>query len=841
MQAVIMAGGEGSRLRPLTIGRPKPMVPLVNKPILAHLLDLLKRHGITEVVITVQYMAELVQGYFGDGREYGMCIQYSLESVPLGTAGGVKLAAHHVRSDPFLVISGDALTDFDLQRVVEFHEQAKAPATVVLARVENPLEYGVVVTDEAGRIVRFIEKPGWADVVSDTVNTGIYVLSREVLEYFEEGQVFDFSHDLFPLMIEQKRPPYGYVAEGYWTDIGNPAAYRRASEDVLAGRVEVEPIGTDIGGGIYCAGTYQIAPDARLYGPIYLGDGVKILGGVEIRGPAVIRDNVVVDTGSRIERSVIWRNTYIGERSQVLGAIVGRQCSIKSRVIIHEGAVIADNTLVHEGAIIQPNVKIWPDKEIEAGATVSTSIVWGAQGRRTLFGRYGVTGLMNVDLTPEFAARLGAAYGATLPVGASVVVNREAHNTPRIIKRAILSGLPSAGVHVLDIRTQPIPVARFYTAHSGARGGIHVRLSPFDNRVVDVKVFDAQGLDLERQAQRNVENIFFREDFRRVYLDEIGRIEYAPNVVEAYSAAFMESLEQELWPLPGRFGAVVVDYANAVSALILPGLLSRLDVDVVALNAGLDERKLFRTREQFQQGMHQLAAITRALDSNLGVRLDVGGERIFLTTANGAVVANMDALLAVTKLVFDVWPGSLVGIPSTAPRAFEHIAEAMGGHVRRLRNDPQAFMKAAATGEFTLVGDGSGGFIFPVFTPFSDGMFATVKILELCMLAGVRFDEVVRSLPAYAMARTRVPCRWEAKGRLMRRLHEEFPAAPGRASPEGVLVDVGDREWVLIIPSPDEPFFLVVAEGPSYARAQELVEAYSALLVGLLESSGRGH
>ncbi len=835
MQAVIMAGGEGSRLRPLTIGRPKPMIPLVNKPILVHILDLLRRHGITDVVITVQYMAELIQSYFGDGHEFDMRVRYSLESVPLGTAGGVKLAARYIQSDPFLVISGDALTDIDLKQLIDFHRQMGAPATVALARVGNPLEYGLVVTDKTGRIVRFVEKPGWSDVVSDTVNTGIYVLNREVLDLFEEGQVFDFSHDLFPLMIEQGTPPYGYVVEGYWTDIGNPAAYRQATEDVLYGHVQVEPIGKNIGGEIYCGGTYQIAPDAQLYGPIYLGDGVKILGGVVIHGPAVIRDNVFVDTGSHIERSIIWRNTYIGERSQIRGAIIGRQCSIKSRVIVSEGAIIADNTLVREGAIIQPNVKIWPDKEIEAGATVSSSIVWGAQGRRTLFGRYGVTGLVNVDLTPEFAARLGAAYGATLPLGATVTVNREAHNTPRMIKRALLSGLPSAGVHVLDTRTQPIPVARFYTFHSGARGGVHVRLSPFDNRVVDIKVFDERGLDLGRKAQRNVENIFFREDFRRVYLDEIGRIEYAPNVTEVYCRAFLDSLERELWPLPGMFGTVVVDYANAVSALILPQLLSDLDVDVVALNAGLDERKLFRTREQFDEGMRRLAAITQVVGGNFGVRLDVGGERIFITTADGAVIPNMDAFLAVTRLVFDVWPHSTVGVPVTAPRAFEQLAVEMGGRIKRLKTDPQALMEAALSGEFVLVGDGSGGFIFPLFTPYLDGMFATLKIMELCMLADTPFGDAVRLVPPYAMARTRVPCRWEDKGRLMRLLNERLPNTQPDTVPEGVVVDLGEREWVLITPVPDEPFFLVVAEGASPEEANNLVERYSNLLAELLE------
>lgn len=837
MKAVIMAGGEGSRLRPLTIARPKPMVPLVNKPVLAHIIDLLKRYGIDEVVITLQYLSDIIQDYFGDGSEFDIKINYSVEDVPLGTAGSVKRASKYLCDDePFLVISGDALTDINLQEVIDFHMEKQAPATVTLARVVNPLEYGVVIIDDEGKIVRFIEKPGWADVVSDFVNTGIYVLEPEVLNNIDEGQVFDFSHDLFPLMIEEGNPPYGYLAQGYWTDIGNPQEYARASDDILEGGVKIDSLGEHIGGDIYCVGEYEIAPDASLYGPIFLGQGVKIKGGVVIHGPTVIRDNVVIDSRSNIERAIIWRNSYVGERSEIRGAIIGRQCSIKAQVMIFEGAVIADNTLIHENAVIQPNVKIWPEKEIEAGATVSSSIIWGSQGRRTLFGRYGVTGLVNVDLTPEFAAKLGAAFGATLPRGSSVTLNREAHNTPRVIKRAVLSGLPSSGVNAVDLRTQPIPVARYYTAYSGARGGVHVRLSPYDNRVVDVKFFDERGLDLGRRAQRNVENVFFREDFRRVYLDEIGRIEYAPNVQDTYGERFLNALDGERWPLPPAANQIVVDYANAVTTLVLPDLLSTLGVDLVAVNADLDERKLFRTRDEFDEGMTRLGSITNALGSNFGARLDVGGERIYIAADDGTIISDMDAFLAVTKLVLMVWPESVIGVPVTAPRAFEEIAAAHDGSVRRLKIGQQDHMEAALEGDLALIGDCRGGFVFPKFAPFLDGMFAIVKILELSAIADTRLSDIVQDVPSYHIARSRIPCRWESKGRVMRLLSQRYDSQSSD-TPEGIHIDLGD-EWVLILPDREEPAFHVLAEGVTDQGAHDLVDKYSSLLSGLLLEAG---
>jgi mannose-1-phosphate guanylyltransferase / phosphomannomutase len=221
MKAVVMAGGEGSRLRPLTIRRPKPMVPIAGKPVMEHILNLLKRHGITEVVVTVQYLASNIEDYFGNGSQLGMHITYSREDVPLGTAGSVKNAEDQL-TEPFLVISGDALTDYDLTDIIAYHNEKKSLATLLLAHVHNPLEYGVIITNEDGHITQFLEKPSWGEVFSDTINTGIYVLDPKIFTYFEANKQFDFSQELFPMMLKQGDPIYGYVApKGYWCDVGN--------------------------------------------------------------------------------------------------------------------------------------------------------------------------------------------------------------------------------------------------------------------------------------------------------------------------------------------------------------------------------------------------------------------------------------------------------------------------------------------------------------------------------------------------------------------------------------------------------------------------------------------
>lgn len=831
MKAVVMAGGEGSRLRPLTIGRPKPMVPVVHRPAMGHILYLLRQHGILDVVVTLQYMAEVIQDYFGDGSSWGMNIQYAVEETPLGTAGSVK-NAQALLDEPFLVISGDALTDFNLSEVVRFHEQVGAVATLTLYRVPNPLEYGVVITDGEGRITQFLEKPSWGEVISDTVNTGIYLLQPEVLEDVPPGEPFDFAKDLFPILLKRGAPLYGYVASGYWTDIGNIQEYLRACEDLLEGRVRLDLPGRPLDTNVWAGGEVEIAPDARLYGPLYLGDGMKIKQGVVIHGPAVVDDSTIVDNFAHLDRSIVWSNSYVGESAELRGTVVCRQVSIKSKVVTFEGAVIGDGTMVDEGAVIHAGVKIWPGKVVEAGATVKSSIIWGSQGRRTLFGRYGVTGLVNVDLTPEFAARLGAAFGATLPKGATVTVNRDPHRSPRMLKRAIIAGLPSAGVHVLDLRTMPIPVARHFTRISGAAGGVHVRLSPYDQRVVDIRFMDGQGLNLSKSAERNIERVFFREDFRRVYLDEIGTIEYAPLVVERYREEFLKTVDVER--IRARQFRVVVDYAHAPTSLVLPDILNALGVRQVPLNARIDENKMSVPQEELDQALHQLAVITGALGMDLGVRLDVGGEKVFWVDDKGVLVDPRVVALAMVYLALRCKGGGVVAVPVTAPNAFEQVAAAHGGRILRTKADLHALMQAATQEGVILATDANGHYLFPDFLPAADGMMAIARLLEYLATQETTLSAVVAGLPAFHMAVRTVPCPWEVKGKVMRLLNEQFKDCRSD-SLDGVKVFLQEDEWVLVLPDPDNPRFYLYAEAPNEKLAQDLADKYHRVVQSLQE------
>lgn len=832
MKAVVMAGGEGSRLRPLTISRPKPMVQVVDRPCIEHILLLLKRHGITDVIVTLQYLAEQIEDYFGDGSALGMNITYSIEESPLGTAGSVGLARDQL-TDTFLVISGDALTDFNLEEILRYHQEKRSEATLTLYSVPNPLEYGVVIVNEDGRIRQFLEKPSWGEVFSDTVNTGIYVLEPSIFDYVPTDRSVDFSSEVFPKMLAEGRSIYGYVAKGYWCDVGSIAEYHRATGDLLSGRVNLEPLGIEHPDrpGVYLENEdVEIAPDAILNGPIYLGESCQIKSGAVVYGPSVIRAGSVIDVGAQIDRSIIWRGTYVGERAEVRGAIVCKQVTLKPKAMIFEGAVIGDNTVVSESAIIQPGVKIWPDKEIEAGATVASSIIWGAQGRRVLFSRYGISGLVNIDLTPEFSAKLGAAYGATLPKGSSVIMSRDPHHTPRMIKRALIAGVPSAGVDVVDVKSVPIPVVRYVTRVTDAIGGVHVRLSPYDTRIVDLKFFDANGLDIDKPFERKIENTFFREDFRRTYLDEIGQIAEAPQLVERYIEGYRRSLDLFKAP-PQESTTIVVDYAHATASNILPILFSQLGLNVVSLNAVIDETKLARSPQEFDESMHQLAAITAALRANMGVRLEAGGEKVYVVDDTGEVVDGALLAAMVASMVFEQHPGATIAVPVSAPRIFDDLALKHAGTVVRTKVNQQSLMAAALLSDVEFVADLEGGLIFPAFSPAMDGLYAIIKLVELLSRSRSRLASLARSFPPFYLMRRQVRCPWESKGRVMRRLNEQFRE---RQTPQidGVKVELG-REWVLVLPDPDRPLFHVIAESGSQEGAQALLDKYAGLVAGL--------
>jgi mannose-1-phosphate guanylyltransferase / phosphomannomutase len=822
-----MAGGEGTRLRPMTANQPKPLLPVANRPIMEHVLRLLKKHRFEETVVTVQFLAALVRNYFGDGEDVGMRLQYATEETPLGTAGSVKNAEDALKDDTFLVISGDALTDMDLTEMVRFHKDKGALVTVGLTRVPDPLEFGIVITEEDGRIQRFLEKPTWGQVFSDTVNTGVYIMEPEVLAEVSAKESVDWSHDVFPKLLQRGAPVYGWVSERYWEDVGTLESYLKAQADVLARRVEVDIAGFELSPGVWLGEGAVVDPDAVLTGPVVVGEYAKVEAGAHLREYSVIGANVVVKEGAFIHRAVVHNNVFVGPGATLRGCVVGKNTDVMRRARIEEGAVVGDECVIEPEAYISAGVKVYPFKTIEAGAVVNTSVVWESRGSRTLFGQRGVSGLINVEVTPELCVRLASAYATMLKKGSTVTTSRDVSRAARTFKRAVQGALNASAINVMDLEAVPLPVARFETQRSNYSGGIALRTTPGDTQSIDIIFLDENGAELSQAAQRKLERVFSRQEFRRAFPGEIAELAYPPRVVDWYTHELLRTVD-----LRGVRDAglkVVADCAGGTTSLVLPSLLGRIGVEVLTLNNRLDEVTPTETVAQQRAGMQRLAEVVSSSRAAFGVRFDPVGERIQLVDEKGTLVSDERALLVVLDLVAAETNKGRVALPVTTTRVAEQVCRFHGVQVGWTPTSSDALVKAAAAESVIFAGDGRGGFVVPEFGGTVDGIAAFVKLLGLVARTRLTLSQIDARIPEAHLLRRSIPTPWAAKGSVMRTVVE---ASVGLTvdTTDGVRVIDRDRGWVLVLPDPAEPVTHLWAEGTDADAAQTLLDEWVAVI-----------
>jgi mannose-1-phosphate guanylyltransferase/phosphomannomutase len=827
MKAVIMAGGEGSRLRPLTSNQPKPMAPLVNRPMMEHIVTLLRRHGFDDIVVTVAYMANSIRTYFGDGSEFGVRIQYAIEDEPMGTAGSVG-NAKGVLDDRFLVISGDVLTDVDLTAIVDFHDQHKAMATIGLCAVEDPLEYGIVILRDDGSVERFLEKPTWGQVFSDTINTGIYVVEPEVFDFIPGGEVVDFSGDVFPAMLEAGRPLFGAVVDGYWEDVGTLEAYVRAHKEALDGNVQLEIDGFELQHGVWLGEGAEVHPEAKVEGPAVIAENCRIEAGARLGEYVVLGSNVRVRENGDLERVVIHDNAYLGPSVRLRGAVVGRSSDLRAHVRVEEGAVLGDEAFVGENAVINPGVKIYPFKTVEAGAVVNASLVWETRGARSLFARDGVAGLANVDVSPELAIKLAMAHATSLKKDSTVVTSRDSSRSARMLKRAMMAGLNAGGINVLDLEVASVPLTRFAARQPNAGAALTVRLVEGDPQSVIIRFFDNQGLDLLESEQRKLERVFTREDFRRVLPGEIGDIAYPPRVFEQYTAALEATVDVGLVQ-QSRF-KVVVDYGYGSTSFVMPNVLAKVGADVLAVNPYASTRGLIG----YDKAAHaeQVAALVRASGATLGAAIDPDGEHLTIIDDDGHVLSDSLALLAFLELLGDHIVGDEVALPVGVTSHAETIVNRAGLKVRLTKMASAALMEAATDSRVGFAASLDGGYIVPGFLPAYDAAAALVKLLELLALNQSRLSDVVHRLPRVHVIRESVVTPWDQKGTVMRLLVERAKDHEVELV-DGVKIRHGDG-WVLALPDPSDPLTNIWAEAGSDPDARRLAQEYARRIRQLL-------
>ncbi len=823
MRAIIMAGGFGTRLRPLTINIPKPMAPICNLPMMEHVVSLLVRHGLTRVTSLVYFQADKIRNHFGDGSAFGVEMDYIHPDDDYGTAGAVRCALESAEESA-LVISGDLVTDFDLTRAVSWHKEKSADATLLLTRMENPLAYGIVITDADGRIVRFLEKPSWGEAFSDTINTGIYLLEPSAIKLIPPKTNFDFSQNLFPLMLSKEMGLYGEIMDGYWKDVGNVGEFRQAHIDFFEGKLDLNlKVNSQRaeGGEFYPGRNVRIGHGVAMTGRVVLGNDVTIESGAKLHN-CVLGDRSRVGAMCNLTNSVVWADNVIGPETAMSNAVVCSRSRLGRNVQLLDEVIVSDDCVLGDGATVKANCKIWPGKTVDAGAIVSASVVWGDKWNRELFTNAKITGLALTEISPEMAVRLGAAFGAFIGPGNAVVTSRDASDTSRLIKRALISGLLAGGVNVSDLEMMPIPVVRYGLHRGEYTAGVYVRHNPADYREIELIFFDGSGQDMPTSKTKKVERMYFGEDFERASLEDIGHLDMPGRVLEDYRLDFLKSTDSEAIRQAGF--KVVIDHSNGASSQVFPSLFHQLGISAIELNANLSPRHFYNAPDESSQSIVQLSSIVTSLNCDVGFLLNTAAEKLTAIDETGRPLDSQALLLIVIDLFLRTHKVEKIAVSVSASMAVEEIAAEHGVEAIRVANDHLAMMEVFRRGEVDFVGGTRGGFVFPGFQTGADAMLAAVKVLEMMAKVRQRLGTLRERFEGFHRRQISVPCPWSKKGTVMRKL------IVGTENKERQLIDgvrvFEDDGWVLLAPDRLTASFNILAEARSESGVEELAKRY---------------
>jgi len=818
-----MAGGFGTRLRPLTINAPKPMVPVGNLPIMEHVVSLLTKHGITDITSLLYFQADDIKKHFKDGSTFGVKMNYVKPDEDFGTAGAVRFAMEN-SNEPIIVISGDLITDLDLTEAIRWHREKKSEATILLTHIEDPLPYGIVITDPEGRIVRFLEKPSWGEAFSDTINTGIYLLEPSATKLIPFKKNFDFSQNLYPLMLSKKMRLYGKIMPGYWKDIGNVNEYLKVHYDLFANDLELDlktEESTVNEGRVFKGANVQLEEGVELSGTIILGNDVSIGANTRLHNCA-IGHRSRINRNCEIKNSIIWNDNFIGSETVMDNIIICNRSQIGQNVKMLDNVIVSDECTIGDSATVRANCKIWPNKTVDEGAIVSTSIVWGEKWNRELFTDSKITGLAQTEISPDMAVRLGAALGATLGMGAEIVTSRDASDISRLLRRALMSGILSAGVNVSDLETMPIPIVRYQLSKGKYDAGMYVRHNPDDHRQIDIILFDGSGLDMPNAKLKKIERHYFGEYFERAPLDRIGHLEYTRGVLHDYRNDFIADINIDFIRQAGF--KVVVDHSNGSSSQIFPTLFSLLGVSATELNANLNPRKFSSTPEENAQAIVQLSTIVSSLKADIGFLLNSAAEKLTVVDEYGRPIDNQLLLLILTDLYLQTHRPKKIAVPVGASMGVDDIAAEYGTDVIRVVNDHRGMMEAKLKYNVDFVGGTKGGFIFPGFQLGADAIFAGVKILEMMAQTKLHFGQIRKKYEKYIRETVSIPCPWARKGLVMRKIITETDNKK-RQLIDGIRI-FEDKGWVLIIPDRMKASFNILAESTSKKDTDKLIDRY---------------
>ena len=774
LKAVIMAGGEGSRLRPLTCDCPKPMLPLMGKPLMEYALQLLKTHGITEIAVTLGYLPDAVMDYFGDGSNFGVNLRYYIEKTPLGTAGSVKQAGDFL-DEPFIVLSGDGVTDINLQATLDFHRQNDAHATLILKKCSNPQEYGMVVTDADCRILSFHEKPGSCDVFSDRISTGIYILEPELLRRIPENTRFDFGHDLFPMLLREDAVLLGYTAGGYWCDVGDVPAYLRVHRDAMDGKIHLGELPEK--NGLSSAGAV-LKPGCRVDPPCFIGKNTIVSPGAHIGPYTVIGENCIIEACAGVKRSLLFDHAHIQTGAQLRGCIIGRQGRIGENAQLYEDSVAASGAGIGARAVLPPGVKLWPGKSLPDGQHPADNIVWGSLREKRFAGSR-----LQLDSPLQAARAVQACCAALKP--RELLLGRESASASAAVWHAAAAGAIAQGIRVIDAGETTLPQLRH--AQRNLRADAAILCS-----AASLLPLNTNGAALTEKYQRAVLRRMEHQDFSASALAR--PMESAGNTAAAYVAHAASAFRANpaLAPKIALFAQPTQLLHLAQQAFERSGLQVRCEWDV--------RSKLPLSRET-------------------AVRFADDGQSAFFSGSSGPMdEAHRQLLTAWTAL--ELGETRLL-LHNSATRAIELLAADYGASIRYL------------PGEYALWMDNLAADAPLQFKLQFDGVYSALASLSMLTQKGLSIDQWLRQSPQVYRKTASVPVPASENGRLLHSIAKEAVHAEFGG---GIRITEENR-WAWLCPEERSSRLQIITESASMEAAADMCSFLETKIKKLLQNS----
>jgi len=618
--------------------------------------------------------------------------------------------------------------------------------------------------------------------------------------------------------------------DGYWQDIGNLDQYRQANFDALDERVVLGIPGIRLRGNVWLGEGVELDDLDQVEGPALISNYCRIAPDAHVGPHSVLSASVTLLDRARTTRSVIDASTHIGRGALVEGAIVGRSCDIRAHARLQEGVALGDEVKVGEESVLMPGVRIYPYKEVESGAQIHESLIWESRASSRLFERDSVSGLVNVDLTPEVVTKLAVALGTALPRGARIVSSREAPAACRMIERAMIAGLNSTGVDVSDLRVLPSAVGRHLLKTHDYAAGFHVGFSAVDAEVVAIRFYEEPGIQLTAELQKEVEKHFNRGELRRAAGDSVGNVDYPVRPREIYAEELLETLDQDV--IRERDFRIVVDYGYSAASLVLPLVLGPLGVEVVAAHAFSPSGDMGPTAN-LRSLIGQTKKLVNAVGADFGVVFDRAAERLYLIDESGREIPVEQALLLFLKLIGSNGRRGKLAFPVTVTGQVDRILKGSGLEVIRTPASLSELTKAAAQDGVIFAGAIGGGYVFPDFLPAYDAMASLCKLLELLAPVKPPLSSLVAELPVSTLVHRQLPCPWSQKGTVMRVLTERLK---GRDLDLLDGIKINDRRgWAQVLPDPDEPLVHIYAEGQDERTSNELEEELRQLVEDVLQ------